>query len=98
MTTITIPTVIAASASRLLDAAGTPLQTVWPSAEANGVAYFVGHQAAVDQGSPETVVAYDLASGRQTVLIPSPPGGPAAEYGVSDLGRAEGVTSWVVAP
>jgi len=82
----------------LVDAVGTPLQTVWPSAAVGGVAYFVGHQAAVDQGSPETVVAYDLASGRQTVLIPSPPAGPAAEYAVSDLGRAEGVTSWVVAP
>ena len=82
----------------LLDAAGATLKTVWPGTAVNGVAYFVGHQADVDQGSPETVVAYDVATGRQTVLIPSPPAGLAAEYGVSDNGRAEGVTSWVVAP
>jgi hypothetical protein len=82
----------------LVDAAGAPLQTVWPRAAVNGVTYFVGHQADVDQGSPETVVAYDVKTGRQTVLVPSPPAGPAAEYGVSEDGRAVGVTSWVVAP
>jgi hypothetical protein len=82
----------------LVDAAGAPLQTVWPRAAANGVAYFVGHQAAVDQGSPETVVAYDVKTGHQAVLVPSPPAGLAAEYGVSEDGRAVGVTSWVVAP
>jgi hypothetical protein len=82
----------------LVDAAGVPLQTVWPRASVNGIAYFVGHQSAVDQGSPETVVAYDVATGRQTVLVPSPPGGPAAEAEVSDSQQAVGVTSWVVAP
>jgi hypothetical protein len=82
----------------LVDAAGTPLQTVWPRAAAGGIAYFVGHQAAVDEGTPETVVAYNVATRRQTVLVPSPPAGPAAEYGVSNDGRAVGVTSWVVAP
>jgi hypothetical protein len=82
----------------LVDAAGDPLRTAWPRTAVNGVAYFVGHQADVDQGSPETVVAYNVATGRQTVLVPSPPAGLAAEYGVSGDGRAEGVTSWVVAP
>jgi hypothetical protein len=82
----------------LVDAAGVPLQTVWPRTAVNGVAYFVGHQAAVDQGSPETVVAYNVKTGRQTVLVPSPPAGPASEVGVSDTQQAVGVTSWVVAP
>jgi hypothetical protein len=82
----------------LVDAAGVPLETVWPSAAVNGIAYFDGHQGAIDQGSPWTVVAYDFATGRQTVLVPSPPGGPAAEVGVSDTQQAVGVTSWVVAP
>jgi hypothetical protein len=82
----------------LVDAAGTPLQTVWPRAAVNGIAYFVGHQGAVDQGSPETVVAYNVATGRQTVLVPSPPTGPAAEAEISDDQQSVGVTSWVVAP
>ncbi len=82
----------------LVDAAGAPLQTVWPRVAVNGVAYFVGHQAAVDQASPETVVAYNVKTGRQTVLVPSPPAGPASEVGVSDTQQAVGITSWVVAP
>jgi hypothetical protein len=82
----------------LVDASGVPLQTVWPSTAVNGVAYFVGHQADVDQGSPETVVAYDVKTGRQTVLVPSPPAGPASQVGASDTQQAVGVTSWAVAP
>ena len=80
-----------------LDAGGSPLAVSWAVAAVNGIVYFEGKHVAVDEGGPRAVVAYDAASGTQNVLLPTPPGGPAANPALAANQEALGVTSWVVA-
>ncbi len=82
----------------LLDADGTPIRVAYPVAAVAGVVYFTGKQVAVDEAGPATIVAYDVATKKQSVLLPTPPGGPAAGGGLAANQEAIGVTSWVVAP
>lgn len=83
----------------VLDANGVALQTVGASAAIDGVVYVQGRHSPVDAPGTESVVALDLATGKQTVLLPEPPGGPEAAIAPDDdTVFAVGVTSWVVAP
>jgi hypothetical protein len=81
----------------LVDANGTTLKTAGVIAAVGNVAYFSGKLTEVDAAGPQTVVAYDVSTRRQTVLLPTPPGGPATGAGLTANQEAIGVTSWVVA-
>lgn len=82
----------------LVDAVGARLEDVWAHEVVESVIYAEGQHESNDVQGVRTVVAYDLASKRQVVLLPAPPGGPTAgsepEFGSASL---TGVTSWAVA-
>ena len=86
----------------ILDAAGQPAHRAVAEFVRDGVVYLAAEREAWNDNpsSPDFVVAYTLATGRQTILIPEPPAGPASASDTSGDGIGDnprGVTSWVVA-
>ncbi len=76
------------------DARGDSCQTTYIASVVNGVLYLQGQLDGNDSFVASTVVAYDLATDTQVILLPAPLTGPGSGI---DPG-SWGVTSWVVAP
>ena len=82
----------------ILDKYGAALPTVGAVAAVDGIVYLVGQRATRDEPGTTTMLTLDPATGKQTVLLPEPPGGPGAAIAPNDYTVfAVGVTSWVVA-
>jgi hypothetical protein len=81
-----------------LDADGTPLTYAIIEGVVGRTVYASGATASSDVGEAEMVVSCDLSTGRELVLVPKPPGGPAGTAEAGEHTYIEGVTSWVVAP
>ena len=82
----------------ILDKYGVALPTVGAVAAVDGVVYLVGQRATRDEPGTTTMLTLNPTTGKQTVLLPEPPGGPEAAIAPDDYTIfAVGMTSWVVA-